>query len=146
MVTGSVPEGVVPTVNRSTSGGQDSETPHSTQKPVECMRRPIVNNSSPGQAIYEPFSGSGTTIIACEMTGRKALAMEIEPAYVQVCLERWMAFTGKVATLDGIPFEKVAKARAKGKALGALNRKGAAEGAPPGTVAPTARAAAQVPR
>jgi DNA modification methylase len=47
-----------------------SETGHSTQKPVECMKRPIENNSSPGQAVYEPFSGSGTTIIAGEMTGR----------------------------------------------------------------------------
>jgi DNA modification methylase len=47
-----------------------SETGHSTQKPVECMRRPIENNSSPGQAVYEPFSGSGTTIIAAAMTGR----------------------------------------------------------------------------
>jgi DNA modification methylase len=48
-----------------------SETGHSTQKPVECMRRPIENNSSPGQAVYEPFCGSGTTIIAAEMTGRQ---------------------------------------------------------------------------
>jgi ParB-like chromosome segregation protein Spo0J len=54
---------------------QDAETVHSTQKPVECMRRPIVNNSSPGQAIYEPFSGSGTTIIACEKEARIALAI-----------------------------------------------------------------------
>src|SRR5690348_13535109 len=57
---------------------QDAETVHSTQKPVECMRRPIVNNSSPGQAIYEPFSGSGTTIIACEKEARIALAIELE--------------------------------------------------------------------
>jgi DNA modification methylase len=42
------------------SGGQDTETTHGTQKPVECMRRPMLNNSSPGQAIYEPFLGSGT--------------------------------------------------------------------------------------
>jgi len=46
---------------------EDAETVHGTQKPVECMRRPIENNSSPGQAVYEPFSGSGTTIIAAEM-------------------------------------------------------------------------------
>ena len=44
-----------------------SPTGHGTEKPVECMRRPIENNSSPGQAVYEPFSGSGTTIIAAEM-------------------------------------------------------------------------------
>ena len=48
------------------------------------MRRPIENNSSPGQAIYEPFCGSGTTIIAAEMTGRSCLAIEIDPAYVDV--------------------------------------------------------------
>jgi DNA modification methylase len=48
-----------------------------TQKPVECMRRPIENNSSPGQAIYEPSSGSGTTIIAAEMTGRDCHAIEM---------------------------------------------------------------------
>ena len=52
------------------SRGQDTQTEHGTQKPVECMRRPIVNNSSPGDGIYEPFCGSGTTIIAAEMTGR----------------------------------------------------------------------------
>ena len=52
------------------SRDQDAETVHGTQKPVECMRRPIENNSSPGQAVYEPFCGSGTTIIAAEMTGR----------------------------------------------------------------------------
>ncbi len=43
---------------------------HGTQKPVEAMRRPMLNNASPGQAVYEPFSGSGTTIIAAETTGR----------------------------------------------------------------------------
>jgi DNA modification methylase len=80
---------------------QDAETIHSTQKPVECMRRPIANNSSPGQAIYEPFSGSGTTIIACEKEARIALAIELEPAYVDVAVLRWQSFTGKQATLDG---------------------------------------------
>jgi DNA modification methylase len=78
-----------------------SETGHSTQKPVECMRRPIENNSSPGQAVYEPFSGSGTTIIAAEMTGRSCHAIELSPAYVDVAVLRWQAFTGQAATLDG---------------------------------------------
>jgi DNA modification methylase len=80
---------------------QDAETVHSTQKPVECMRRPIANNSSPGQAIYEPFSGSGTTIIAYEKEARIAIAIELEPAYVDVAVTRWQNFTGKQATLDG---------------------------------------------
>lgn len=78
-----------------------SETGHGTQKPVECMRRPIENNSSPGQAVYEPFSGSGTTIIAAEMTGRHCYAIELNPAYVDVAVVRWQQFTGGSATLDG---------------------------------------------
>lgn len=74
---------------------------HGTQKPVECMRRPILNNSSPGQAIYEPFAGSGTTLIAAESTKRACYAMELDPAYVDVCLMRWEAFTGQQAVLEG---------------------------------------------
>ncbi len=77
-----------------------SETGHSTQKPVECMKRPIENNSSPGQAVYEPFSGSGTTIIAGEMTGRHIYAMELSPAYVDVAVKRWVDFTGEPAKLE----------------------------------------------
>lgn len=77
-----------------------SETGHSTQKPVECMKRPIENNSSPGQAVYEPFSGSGTTIIAAEMTGRCCHAIELNPAYVDVAVKRWQDFTGGKAMLE----------------------------------------------
>ncbi|MCK1361224.1 site-specific DNA-methyltransferase [Bradyrhizobium sp. 199] len=76
---------------------QKSETGHGTQKPVECMKRPIENNSSPGQAVYEPFSGSGTTIIAGEMTGRACYAIELSPAYVDVAVQRWQSFTGELA-------------------------------------------------
>lgn len=78
-----------------------SETGHSTQKPVECMRRPIENNSKAGDSVYEPFSGSGTTIIAAEMTGRRCLAVELSPAYVDVAVTRWQAFAGETATLEG---------------------------------------------
>ena len=90
-----------------------SETGHSTQKPIECMKRPIENNSSPGQAIYEPFSGSGTTIIAGEMTGRHIYAIELNPAYVDVAIKRWQDFTGQQATLegDGRTFAEVADGR-----------------------------------
>jgi DNA modification methylase len=92
-----------------------SETGHSTQKPVECMKRPIDNNSSPGQAVYEPFSGSGTTIIAAEITGRACHAIEIAPAYVDVAVKCWQDFTGKQAKRDGdgIAFDTAA-AEAKG--------------------------------
>jgi len=78
-----------------------SETGHSAQKPVECMRRPIVNNSSVGQAVYDPFVGSGTTMIAAEMEGRSALCMEISPAYCDVAVQRWEAFTGNKAERNG---------------------------------------------
>lgn len=77
-----------------------SETGHSTQKPVECMRRPIVNNSSPGHAVYEPFCGSGTTIIAGEMEGRHVYAMELSEVYCDVIVRRWQEFTGREATLE----------------------------------------------
>lgn len=92
-----------------------SETGHSTQKPVECMKRPIENNSSAGQAVYEPFSGSGTTIIAGEMTGRHVYAVELNPAYVDVAVKRWQEFTGKTATLegDGRTFSEISEANAK---------------------------------
>ena len=83
------------------SRDQDADTVHGTQKPVECMRRPILNNSSPGQAVYEPFMGSGTTLIAAETTGRVCLGIELNPAYVDVAVERWQRFTGKKAVLDG---------------------------------------------
>ena len=91
-----------------------SETGHSTQKPVECMRRPIENNSSVGQAVYEPFCGSGTTIIAAEMTGRACHALEISPVYVDTAILRWQAFTGETAVLttsenggEGLPYAAV---------------------------------------
>ena len=82
------------------SGPEDLATVHGTQKPVECMRRSILNNSAEGETVYEPFSGSGTTIIAAETTGRACLAMEISAAYCDVAIERWQAMTGQPAVLD----------------------------------------------
>ncbi len=93
-----------------------SETGHGTQKPVECMKRPIENNSQPGDAVYEPFSGSGTTIIAAEMTGRHCYAVELNPAYVDIAVKRWQDYTGKAAVLDasGETFAQTEKARLEG--------------------------------
>lgn len=93
--------------------GKDARTGHGTQKPVECMRRPMENNSKVGDAVYEPFSGSGTTIIAGEITGRRVLAIELNPTYVDVAVARWQAFAGKIAVLegDGRTFDDVAAAR-----------------------------------
>ncbi len=92
---------------------QDVETVHGTQKPVACMLRPIENNSSPGQAVFEPFAGSGTTIVAAEMTGRVCHAIELNPLYVDVAICRWQAFTGQVALLEsnGQSFAETAEQR-----------------------------------
>jgi DNA modification methylase len=78
-----------------------SETGHGTQKPIACMRIPIENNSNPGDGVYEPFSGSGTTIIAAETTGRRCYAVELSPAYVDVAVRRWQEYTGRDAVLEG---------------------------------------------
>jgi DNA modification methylase len=82
------------------AGAEDAATPHGTQKPVEAMRRPIVNNSARGDLVYEPFCGSGTTLIAAETVGRACLAMELEPAYCDVIVARWQEFTGKEVRRD----------------------------------------------
>ena len=92
------------------SGGQDAATKHSTQKPVECMRRPMLNNSSPGQAIYEPFLGSGTTLIAAQSCGRVCLGIEIDPLFVDLAIRRWQSFAGEKArrASDGVDFDVLA--------------------------------------
>ena len=92
---------------------------HPTQKPVELAERAIRNSSAIDDRVLDIFLGGGCTLIACEMTGRKALGMEIEPAYVQVAIERWQTFSGKEATLeDGRTLAEVAKERGKEKGVG----------------------------
>lgn len=70
---------------------------HPTVKPIECMERPIKNHES--ELVYDPFLGSGTTLIACERLGRKCRAVEISPAYVAVAIQRWVDVTGGVPVL-----------------------------------------------
>jgi DNA modification methylase len=77
--------------------GREESWGHGTQKPVECMRRPIVNNSRPGAAVYDPFLGSGTTAIAAEITGRICYGLELNPAFVDVIVQRWQRFTARHA-------------------------------------------------
>ena len=74
------------------------------------MRRPILNNSCPGDAAYDTFLGSGTTLIAAQTTGRICIGLEIDPGYVDVAVRRWQAFTGQKATLqaDARPFDEIA--------------------------------------
>jgi DNA modification methylase len=80
-------------------GSDEAKFDHPTQKPSECMARPIRNHRGD---VYEPFAGSGTMIIAAETFGRRCYALEIEPRYVQVAIERWQGFTGReVVRVDG---------------------------------------------
>jgi DNA modification methylase len=100
----------------SQSGNREPEnalTGHGTQKPVECMRRPILHHTRRGEAVYDPFLGSGTTLIAAEQVGRACLGMELDPIYIDVAIRRWQAFTGKRAVLegDGRDFEAVEQER-----------------------------------
>jgi len=83
-------------------GGSDEDKfDHPTQKPVELMRRPILNHTKRGELVYEPFLGSGTTLAAAELTERVCLGIELDPKYVDVVIQRWETLSGKKATLDG---------------------------------------------
>lgn len=79
---------------------KEDQTGHGTQKPLECMLRPILNNSKKGQSVYDPFGGSGTTLIACQKSNRNCYMMELSPAYVDIIINRWEKETGKEAILD----------------------------------------------
>lgn len=74
---------------------------HPCTKPIKFWCWLTERTSERGETIYEPFSGSGTTIIAGEMTGRRVRAVELSPQYVDIAVTRWQTFTGKTATLDG---------------------------------------------
>jgi len=69
---------------------------HPTIKPLELVERSLRNSSMPGDVVFDGFSGSGTTLIACERLGRKCIAMENDPKYVAVALERWTVMTGRL--------------------------------------------------
>ena len=92
---------------------KEPATGHSAQKPVELMRRPILNNSQSGDIIYDPFLGSGTTLIAADLTDRVCYGLEIDPRYVDVIVTRWQTLTGKNAVLenDGRSFQQVSEQR-----------------------------------
>ena len=70
-------------------------------KPVELVRRAVLNSSRPKAIVLDTFGGSGTTMIACEETGRAARLLELDPRYVDVMVRRWQEFTGRQAVLDG---------------------------------------------
>jgi DNA modification methylase len=94
-------------------GSDESKFDHPTQKPVDLMRRPILNHLKRGEAVYDPFLGSGTTLAAAELTERVCYGIELDPKYVDVIVLRWQTLNGKKAKLDGDgrAFEEVAAER-----------------------------------
>ena len=98
-------------------GGSDEEKfDHPTQKPVELMRRPILNHLKRGALVYDPFLGSGTTLAAAELTERSCVGIELDPKYVDVVVQRWQTLAGKPAVLGdgdykGATFEQVKEGR-----------------------------------
>jgi ParB-like chromosome segregation protein Spo0J len=92
---------------------ENEATGHGTQKPVELMRRPILNHTRRGEACYDPFLGSGSTLIAAESSGRICYGMDIDPRYVDVAVLRWQRYTGQFAVLDGDgqTFDEIARLR-----------------------------------
>jgi DNA modification methylase len=93
----------------SLSRGATGKYVHPTQKPVELIEQALSNSSKGGDTVLDLFGGSGSTLIACEKTGREARLMELDPKYVDVIVKRWQEFTGKQAALesDGRTFTEV---------------------------------------
>lgn len=97
---------------------QEEATGHGAQKPIELMRRPIRNNTVRGDIVYDPFLGSGTTMIAAHSTDRICYGLDIDPRYVDVIVKRWQRFTGQAAALegDGRSFDEIAAERSRAEA------------------------------
>ncbi|MGD0301261.1 MAG: DNA modification methylase [Bryobacteraceae bacterium] len=97
-------------------GSKEEKFDHPTQKPLELMRRPILNHTRRGELVYDPFLGSGTTLIAAETMDRICYGLEIDPRYVDVVVGRWQKLTGKGAMLEGSrrSFDEIAAERNEG--------------------------------
>jgi len=104
----------VPNLNPIGGVRDESATGHSAQKPIEVMRRPILNNTLRGEIVYDPFLGSGTALVAAELTERVCYGLEIDARYVDVIIRRWQQLTGRSAVLesDGRSFEAIGAERA----------------------------------
>lgn len=100
-------------------GQENAQTIHGTQKPVACMARPMANHGKRGDGVYEPFAGSGSTIIAAEQVGRRCFAIELDPHYCDIIVERWQKFADKSATIEGYNhlYSQAKKMRAGNSAL-----------------------------
>ena len=89
---------------------------HPTQKPVALAEEAIYNSSKRGWNVGDFFAGSGSTLIGCHIAGRRCFAIETDPRFCSVIIERWEKFTGRKATLDGQTLAQVAHARRHGSA------------------------------
>jgi DNA modification methylase len=97
-------------------GGSDEDKyDHPTQKPVDLMRRPILNHLRRGELVYDPFLGSGTTLAAAELTERVCYGLELDPKYADVVVQRWEQLARKEAKLEanGRTFEEIKRERLK---------------------------------
>ena len=90
-----------PSPKVSAAGPADAKADHPTQKPALLFEIPIANHLRGDDSVYDPCVGSGTTIIAAERLGRRCLALEIDPKYAQIAIERWQAYTGNRAVCEG---------------------------------------------
>jgi DNA methylase len=105
----------VPNLNPIGGNREEEATGHATQKPVELMRRPILNHTVRGAVVYDPFLGSGTTLMAAEMCDRVSVGLDIDPRYVDMIITRWQKLTAGAAKLEatGASFEEVRAERAR---------------------------------
>lgn len=92
---------------------------HPTMKPVELVERAIRNSSKSQDIVLDAFGGSGTTIIACEKTGRYGRVLELDPKYVDVIIKRWQYYSGSVATraVDSVKFNDLVDSQQSGNAV-----------------------------
>lgn len=86
--------------NHIMGGSKEEKTTHPTQKPAALYEKAYLNHTNPGEYVYEPFGGSGTSVIVCDKIGRQSLTMELDPKYCDVIIKRWQEFTGHAATLE----------------------------------------------
>lgn len=104
---------ILSTVWQLTGIPQAERPDHPTPKPLEVYAIPYRQHTRPGDAVYEPFAGSGTAVVVAEQMRRRCRALELQPVYVDVVVRRWQKLTGKPATLegDGRSWAEIAKAR-----------------------------------
>jgi site-specific DNA-methyltransferase (adenine-specific) len=100
------------------NNGMDEKTPHPTQKPLELVRRLVLASSDPGDLVVDPFSGSGTTAVICELTGRRWLACDREAEYVGYARARLAAVASGALRLEDLARSEEAMRRNRGKVRG----------------------------